>query len=32
MTSTSKIMYIDKLNNTVNDKNNAYQNIYNEGY
>ena len=32
MTSTSKIMYIDKLNNIVNDKNNAYQNIYNEGY
>ena len=30
MTSTSKIMYIDKLDNIVNDKNNAYQNIYNE--
>ena len=32
MTSTSKIMYIDKLDNIVNDKNNAYQNIYNEDY
>ena len=32
MTSTSKIMYIDQLDNIVNDKNNAYQNIYNEDY
>ena len=32
MTSTSKIMYIDKLDNIVIDKNNAYQNIYNEDY